>query len=382
MRIANVIEESRIGGPQIRNLQVAKALKGNIDITLVFPRKNSKVLKRQCNLLGVKYLSLSLTTIKKGLIGILLYVFFFPYEVVMLAWILKKNNFDLVHVSGGSWQSKGIFAAKLARINVIWELNDTYTPAIVRNIFFLISHLADGFIYASASTKKYYRKLISTKKKSFIIQSPVDVDRFNPGLNYKTDKFIDKAVKEKKIIIGTVANVNPIKDLRLLVNVAKRMSIYSNKAIFIVVGSIYVSQKKYYEYLTCTIKNLAIKNFFFLNTRQDIRSLLKAIDIYVCTSKNESSPLSVWEAMSMEKAIVSTDVGDVKKFVNDGVNGLIVKVGNTNKLAKSIKKLIEKPKLRKKFGKKSRQIAKKKLNIKMCGKLYSVAYRIFSKSYL
>jgi glycosyltransferase involved in cell wall biosynthesis len=90
----------------------------------------------------------------------------------------------------------------------------------------------------------------------------------------------------------------------------------------------------------------------------------------------------VWEAMSMEKAIVSTDVGDVKKFVNDGVNGLIVKVGNTNKLAKSIKKLIEKPKLRKKFGKKSRQIAKKKLNIKMCGKLYSVAYRIFSKSYL
>ena len=160
------------------------------------------------------------------------------------------------------------------------------------------------------------------------------------------------------------------------------MSIYSNKAIFIVVGSIYVSQKKYYEYLTCTIKNLAIKNFFFLNTRQDIRSLLKAIDIYVCTSKNESSPLSVWEAMSMEKAIVSTDVGDVKKFVNDGVNGLIVKVGNTNKLAKSIKKLIEKPKLRKKFGKKSRQIAKKKLNIKMCGKLYSVAYRIFSKSYL
>ena len=136
MRVVNVIEEARIGGPQIRNLKIAKALKGKIDVTLVFPKENSRALKRQCNFLGVKYLSLSLTTIKRGLFGILRYVFLFPFEVVMLARILKKNNFDLVHVSGGCWQSKGIFAAKLARIKVIWELNDTHSPAIVRKVFF------------------------------------------------------------------------------------------------------------------------------------------------------------------------------------------------------------------------------------------------------
>ena len=141
MRVANIIEEARIGGPQVRNLKVAKALKGKIDVTLVFPKENSGILKKQCNLLGVKYLSLSLTTIKRGLIGILLYVFLFPFEVIMLAWILKKYNFDLVHVSGGCWQNKGIFAAKLARIKVIWELNDTYSPTIVRNIFSFLSHL-------------------------------------------------------------------------------------------------------------------------------------------------------------------------------------------------------------------------------------------------
>ena len=41
---------------------------------------------------------------------------------------------------------------------------------------------------------------------------------------------------------------------------------------------------------------------------------------------DKSSPLSVWEAMSMEKAIVSTDVGDIKKFINNGNNGLVVRV--------------------------------------------------------
>jgi len=375
MRVANVIEEARIGGPQIRNLKIAKALKGKIDVTLVFPKENSRALKRQCNFLGVKYLSLSLTTIKRGLFGILRYVFLFPFEVVMLARILKKNNFDLVHVSGGCWQSKGIFAAKLARIKVIWELNDTHSPAIVRKVFFFLSHLANGFIFASEKTKKYYRKLIPTKRKNFIIQSPVDINLFNPNLNYPTERFVDKIVKEKKIIIGTVSNINPVKNLEMFVKAAKKLSFYSNKVVFMVVGRIYISQKKYFKHLTYTIKSSAIKNFFFLNSREDIRPLLKTMDIYVCTSKNESSPLSVWEAMSMEKAIVSTNVGDVGKFVNDGVNGLIVKVGNINNLAKSIKKLIEKPKLRKKFGKKSRQIAKNKLNIKICGKLHSVAYK-------
>ena len=118
-----------------------------------------------------------------------------------------------------------------------------------------------------------------------------------------------------------------------------------------------------------------MKNFLFINAREDVRSILKSMDIYVCTSKNESSPLSVWEAMSMEKAIVSKDVGDVSKFIKNGVNGFIVKASNSNDLAKSVKNLILDPKLRKKFGKKSRQIAKNKLDLKVCGKLHSIAYK-------
>lgn len=374
MRVANIIEEARIGGPQIRNLNTAKVLKENIDVTLVFPNKNSKALKKQCNLLGVNYLSLSLTTINRSMLGILVYLFLFPFEVVMLARLFKKHKFDLVHVSGGCWQSKGIFAAKLARIKVIWELNDTNTPFIVRKIFFFLSRLANGFIFASERTKGYYKKFIPNKK-NFVIQSPVDVNLFNPNLNYLIDKFIGKIIRKKKIIVGTVANVNPIKDLEKFISVAQKLSIYSNKVIFIVVGHIYTSQEKYYNDLILKIKHLRLKNFLFINAREDVRSILKSMDIYVCTSKNESSPLSVWEAMSMEKAIVSKDVGDVSKFIKNGVNGFIVKASNSNDLAKSVKNLILDPKLRKKFGKKSRQIAKNKLDLKVCGKLHSIAYK-------
>ena len=140
-------------------------------------------------------------------------------------------------------------------------------------------------------------------------------------------------------------------------------------------GSVYESQRKYFKYLNDRINNFQIKNFFFLSSKNDIRPFLKAIDIYTCTSKNESSPLSLWEAMSMEKAIVSTDVGDVKKFVKNSINGFTDEVGNVNNLSKKIRILVDKPQLRKKFGKKSRQIIKNKLDVKICGKLHLKDYK-------
>ena len=61
-----------------------------------------------------------------------------------------------------------------------------------------------------------------------------------------------------------------------------------------------------------------------------MRPLLKRFDVYVCSSKAESSPISVWEAMSMAKPIVSTSVGDVPLYVQNEHNGYIVEIENTN----------------------------------------------------
>ena len=347
--------------------------KNNIPIHAITGFKNSNKLKKQCNLFGVKYMSVSLTTIKRSLFGIFLYILYFPIETIMLAQILKKNKFDLVHVSGGCWQCKGVFAAKLASIKVIWELNDSRSPIIIRTIFYFLSHLANGFIFASKRTRDYYRKLIPCSKKSFVIQSPVDTSLFNPDLKFK--KKIN--FKKKKIIIGTVGNVNPNKDYITFINIAKRLDMYEKQINFVVAGPIYKSQKKYYSLLKNMIKKYKISNVYFLNAFNDVRPFLKIIDIYVCSSSNESSPLAVWEAMAMKKPIVSTDVGDVNKFIKNGINGYIVNVGDLKGLSDGIQKLIRKPNLQKKFGALSRKIVKNKLNLNLCAKLHLRAfYRI------
>ncbi|CAN1593331.1 RfaG Glycosyltransferase [Candidatus Pelagibacterales bacterium] len=379
IRIANIIEEGRVGGPQIRNLAVASALKKKkIHVTLIFPKKNSKELAIYCKLSKIKYLQLSLTTPKQDWTILIKYLILFPFEVISLAYFLKKKRFDLVHVSGGSWQFKGILAAKLSCTKVVWELNDTYVPQLIKYIFLPLSFLANAFIFASNSTKRYYEKLTPSNKLFFLIQSPVDTNFFNPAKRYPVSNSLQK-ILNKKIVIGTIANISPVKNLISLLKSAKQLSSYANKIIFIVVGSVYESQKKYFKNLNNVIKDLNIKNFFFIGSRKDVRPLLKKIDIYVCSSKNESSPLSVWEAMSMKKAIISTDVGDVGKFVVHKLNGLIVNVNDEIMLANNIKKLINNATLRKKFGKVSRQTAIKKLDLKICALAHIEAYNSIIK---
>ena len=168
IKLANIIEEPRIGGPQLRLLSIASALQGKIDVTIIFPINNSKNFETYCKEFNIKYLLSPITTLHRNWITIFKYLILFPYKVIKLAFLFKKHNFNLVHINGGSWQYKGLLAAKLAGIKVIWELNDSFTPGIIRFIFYLLNNLSNSFLYGSHNTKKYYEKLIFKKKKKLL----------------------------------------------------------------------------------------------------------------------------------------------------------------------------------------------------------------------
>jgi len=117
---------------------------------------------------------------------------------------------------------------------------------------------------------------------------------------------------------------------------------------------------------------------YWAGPRQDVRPLLKRLDVYVCSSRAESSPISVWEAMSMAKPIVSTDVGDVPLYVKDGENGFIVPIGDVSLLADRVGQILQDSIKRKHFGKISRQIALQNFDILNCGERHLEAYQLLS----
>ena len=92
MIIGNFIEEARIGGPQIRNLMIAKDLQKKTNIHLLFPKNDSKKLVNQCLKYNIKYQTIPIVTPKLSLVGFIEYIFCFPFDVIKIAKIFKKKN--------------------------------------------------------------------------------------------------------------------------------------------------------------------------------------------------------------------------------------------------------------------------------------------------
>ena len=79
IKVANIIEEGRVGGPQKRILMVASKISNKIDTTIIFPKKNSSEFQSLCKKLNVKYHKSSLTTIKRNIFSVISYLILFLY---------------------------------------------------------------------------------------------------------------------------------------------------------------------------------------------------------------------------------------------------------------------------------------------------------------
>jgi glycosyltransferase involved in cell wall biosynthesis len=371
IRVANIIEEGKLGGPQIRIVMVASAMREDVDTTVIMPFENSKMFRDQCNANGVKYKAMSISRITTEWRAALHYIIFSIFEIAKIVRFLKREKFDLVHVSGGSWQYKGAIAGRLAGIKILWHLNDTSMPLLFRKVFGLFSGYADGYIYASERTKTYYENYCDASKVWSVIPAPVNTKIFSPNV---TEKLKNNILKkwQGKLVVGMVANINPIKGVDIFIEAAQFVNKSMSNVIFVIVGQVYKNQLNYYNKIKPSDK---INNILFMGQCDDVSHYLQRFDIYVCSSHSESSPLSVWEAMSMEKPIVSTDVGDVPLYVKDESNGYIVPVNDSQALANRMIVLLGDPKMRVAFGRCSREIAVKELDITICSQRQMDAYQ-------
>ena len=373
IKIANIIEEGRYGGPQVRIVSVAEKLKNErIETVVICPEKNSERLYTEAVSKKVKVCRLPMHRLSKSPLTVLKYLFTFPGEVLSLYKIIKKEKVHIMHCNSAR-QFKGVVAGSLARKKVIWHLNDTTVIFIINLVFKLLAlTLCDAFITAGEKVRVYYLSDGSLSERQIIeIQAPVDISVFNPD-TAKEDRNI-ASFSGLKII--TVGNINPLKGIEYFIKMASILNKKYNNIVFFVVGSHLTNQRKYSEKAVALVKTYRVKRFHFYGPSDNILSVLKATDIYVCSSIAEASPISVWEAMSMAKPIVSTDVGDVAKFIKNGESGFVVPIKDAEAMAEKTGLLIESVKLRERFGQKAREEAIKHLDLNICVKRHARFYR-------
>lgn len=374
LNVANVIEEGRWGGPQKRICLVAKALKDfGVETTVLLPNADSRQFQENLENDGIIYKTLPLHRLGKKIIPFLTYILFFPLEILLLRKELLAGEYDLVHASGGAWQIKAPIAAKLARIPLVWHLNDTSMPGILVWLFRRLGKLSSAFFSASRRTREYYLSFREFKNyPCYLVPAPVDTAELNPQKTLPDNTVI----QYPSPIIVTLCNINPVKDLETLIEAAGLLRKTLASFSVLVVGKDPGTQKDYFAKLKNMVAEKELEDIVhFTGSRKDIPSVLKAADLYVCSSYAESSPLAVWEAMAMELPVVSTDVGDVAHYLNDGQNGIIVPVGKSQALADALKVMIKDPDVAKQMGISGRQTAIRELDTAVIAGITAQAYR-------
>ena len=100
---------------------------------------------------------------------------------------------------------------------------------------------------------------------------------------------------------------------------------------------------------------------------QEALEALRRIDVLVCSSRDEAMPVTILEALSLGKAIISTDVGGIGEILTDGHEALMVRPEDPEALAGAMVRLLKDPELARLLGRNARTTFKKNFTMDRFG---------------
>ena len=147
-------------------------------------------------------------------------------------------------------------------------------------------------------------------------------------------------------VVATVCQLRPEKGLELLVGAAQRLRPEFPELRVLIAGDGAEKARLHEMIRAAQLEGTVL----LLGTRTDVPEVLEAVDIAVCCSTFEGTPLSVMEYMRAGKPVVASDVGGLPELIEDGLHGLLFEVGNVHALAGALAELLRRPDRRAEMG--------------------------------
>jgi glycosyltransferase involved in cell wall biosynthesis len=211
---------------------------------------------------------------------------------------------------------------------------------------------ADKIICDSEVVKTGLLTLGAQPEKITKVYNGINTSQFSPAKS-------DEALKSKlgangSPIVISIRHLRPLYNVEMLVRAVPLVLERAPQARFVIAGDGY--QRGYLETLTTELGVAQNVSFIGYIAHDELPGYLASSDIYITTSRSDSSSQSLQEAMACELAPVATDLPANREWITDGENGLIVPQDDHKALAEKIVYLIENSETRAKFGKINRKL--------------------------
>jgi glycosyltransferase involved in cell wall biosynthesis len=117
-----------------------------------------------------------------------------------------------------------------------------------------------------------------------------------------------------------------------------------------------------------------------LGLRRDVPNILKSIDLFVLSTLQEAHGGVFVEAMAMGKPVIGTEVGGVGEVIVHGVNGYLVKPGDSTALCETILTMLRDRERARGMGIEGRKIVHQRFTVeKMCEQMYVLYAALLEK---
>lgn len=191
-----------------------------------------------------------------------------------------------------------------------------------------------------------------TSEKIFVLGTGVDMAPFTSVSCKEINEYKQTLqLPTEALVIGYIGRIELTKSVLLVIKAFEKLA-KQFKNIYLVIagsGSDYVHELK--AYCSMLSPEISERIKWQVNFPMQAKSLLfNSIDILVLPSQNESFGLVFLEAWSCKKPVIGASIGAVRDVIHDGVDGLLMEVGDENSLAKKLATLITNEPLRKAMG--------------------------------
>jgi len=272
---------------------------------------------------------------------------FDPATLPALLKVIDRKKIDVLHLHGYGATTFGRIAGAMRRLPTILHehANLTDTPWFQKIADVALEPVTDIAIAVSRSTADFVinaRQIPAPKVKVVYLGVPLEEFSRPRGADEIQAARAELGIAPGDVAIGTVTRLHDSKGNSFLVDAARLVLNERPHARFFIVG-----EGPLRESLEQQARALNLKDrFVFAGFAKDVPRVVSAFDISVFPSLWEGTPLTVFEALAMGKAIVATDADGLVDVLTNERDALIVPRRNARALADGLIRAIDEPQTR------------------------------------